>query len=235
VIREKLDPMRGTAEDVGITMRQLAAFHFPLTLATMTMILSMPMVSWALNNSPQGKTALAAWGIAMSVVFMFRSITFALPETVIALYRDDQTRDELSRFCRNVGIGCAIAILVVFFSRASFLFFVHVLDSTPLVANVASLLLLSSVLIPLVNSHASFLRGMLTYHHNTQARLWAIVASISALAAALFIGVALRVDGIVMVGVATTVQIVAETAVLRAFWARTLPPQGTETALDVVP
>ena len=100
---------------------------------------------------------------------------------------------------------------------------------------VASLLLLSSLLIPLVNSQASFLRGMLTYHHNTKARLWAIVASISALAVSLVLGVALRADGILMVGVAMTVQIFAELAVLRVFWARTLPPQGTETATDVVP
>lgn len=235
VIRERLDPMRGTPEDVGITLRQLAAFHFPLTLATMTMILSMPMVSWALNNSPQGTTALAAWGIAMSVVFMFRSITFALPETVIALYHDEHSKAELAKFCRNVGIGCALAILAAYFSGGSQLFFERVLDSKPSVATVASLLLLSSVLIPLINSHASFLRGMLTYHHNTRARLWAIVASISALAASLFIGVALRVDGIVMIGVATTVQIVAETAVLRAFWARTMLDQGTQAVADVVP
>ncbi len=234
-IKERLDPMRGTAGDEGITMRGLCEFHFPLTLATMTMILSMPMVGWALNNSPQGKTALAAWGIAMSVVFMFRSITFALPETVIALYKDDHTKAELARFCRNVGLWCAAAILVVYFSGGAQLFFERVLNSTPTVASVASFFLLSSVLIPAVNSHASFLRGLLTYHHQTKARLYAIVASITALTLSLWIGVAVRADGIVMIGVAMTVQIVAELAVLRWFWAKTMPKPDDNSQLNVVP
>ncbi len=221
-IREALDPMRGTEKDEGIPMRKLCAFHFPLSLATMTMILSMPMVGWALNNSPQGKTALAAWGIAMSVVFMFRSITFALPETVIALYKDDHTKAELARFCRNVGLACSGAILVMYFSGGAQFLFERVLDSKPTVASVAAFFLLSSVLIPAVNSHASFLRGLLTAHHHTGARLWAIVASISALVAALGIGVAVQANGILMIGVAMTVQIVAEVAVLRWFWGRTM-------------
>jgi hypothetical protein len=219
-IRERLDPMRGTDADEGISMRQLFAFHFPLTLGTMTMILSMPLVAWALNHSPQGKTALAAWGLAMSVVFMFRSITFALPETVIALHRDDHTKAELGRFCRNVGLACSGAILLMYFTGGAQFLFERVLDSKPSVASVAAFALLSSVLVPAVNAHASFLRGLLTYHHLTRARLWAIVASITALIVALVIGVAIRANGILMIGVAMTIQIVAELVVLRWFWGR---------------
>jgi hypothetical protein len=226
-IRHRLDPMRGTDADEGISMGRLCGFHFPLTLATMTMILSMPLVTWALNNSPQGKTALAAWGIAMSVVFMFRSITFALPETVIALYKDEHTKAVLLSFCRNVGLWCSAAILAVYFSGVAQHFFERVLDSKPAVASVAAFALLSSVLIPAINAHASFLRGLLTAHHNTGARLWAIVASITALTATLGIGVALRANGILMIGVGMSVQIVAELAVLRRFWGRTLPSGDT--------
>jgi hypothetical protein len=207
-------------------MRRLWAFHYPLTLATMVMVASMPMVSWALNNSPQGKTALAAWGLAMAVVFMFRSITFALPETVIALYRDASTQAELKRFCVRVGVGCALAILAMYFSGGAQLLFERVLDSKPAVAAAASYAVLVSLLVPVVNAYASYVRGLLTAHHRTGPRLLAILAAIGTLTLSLTLGVALRGHGLTVVGIATTVQVVAETAVLRWFWSRTNPDLG---------
>jgi hypothetical protein len=220
-IRERLDPMRGKPEDVGVTMRRLWAFHMPLTLATMAMVAGMPLVSWALNNSPQGKPALTAWGLAMALVFMFRSITFALPETVIALYRDAETLAKLKTFCLRVGAGCALAILAVYFSGAARAVFQRVLDSERAAADAAAYALLVSLLLPVVNSYASFVRGLLTAHHRTGPRLWAILAGMAALGTALGLGVALRGHGLTMVGLATTLQVGAETAVLSWFWART--------------
>ncbi len=225
-IREHLDPMRGTEADEAISMRRLWAFHMPLSLATMTMILSMPMLSWALNNSPQGKTALAAWGLAMSVVFMFRSITFALPETVIALYHDEATRLELGKFCVRVGLGCAAAILVMYFSGGAQYLFQNVLDSKPEVARYASFALLVSLLVPVINAQASLIRGLLTAHHRTGPRLYAILASIGALVVTLVAGVALQWDGLVVIGLGMTVQVVAELVVLARFWGRTMQVSG---------
>ena len=219
-IRRHLDPMGGTERDVGISMRQLCAFHFPLTAATMTMILSMPLVSAALARSPDSKRALAAWGLAMGVVFMFRSITFALPETVIALYQDERARVELGRFCVRVGIACFLAILVAYFSGAATWLFNAVLDSPIDVARHAAFALLVSVLVPLVNSQASLVRGLLTAHHKTGPRFYAIAAGVLALVAALVLGVAAQADGLVVIGVAMTLQVAGELAVLTVFWRR---------------
>lgn len=220
-IRENLDPMRGDPQDVGVTMKRLWAFHMPLTLSTMAMVASMPLVSWALSNSPQGKDALAAWGVAMAVVFMFRAITFALPETVIALYRDEHSLDELRRFCTRVGIGCALAILAIYFSGVAHMLFERALDTEPAVASLASLAILVSLLVPVVNARASFVRGVLTAHHRTGPRLYAILAAVGSLTLALVLGVVFKINGLVVVGVATTLQVAAELAVLTWFWART--------------
>jgi hypothetical protein len=208
-------------------LRRLWDFHYPLTLATMAMILGMPLVSAALARSPDGKTALAAWGLAMSVVFMFRSITFALPETVIALYKDAETGRELGKFCMRVGVGCAIAIVAMYFSGGAQFLFERVLDSKPEVAARASFALVVTVLIPIINARASYLRGLLTAFHRTGPRLIAILAAMGVLSLSLVAGVALKLDGLVVIGLAMTLQVSAELVVLQAFWARTIPSSGT--------
>jgi hypothetical protein len=225
-IREELDPMIGKEEDKGLTMKRLWVFHYPLSLGTMTQISGMPLVSAALARSPDGKLNLAAWGLAMSVVFLFRSITFALPETVIALYKDDQTRVELGRFCARVGLACAAAIVVMYVSGGAHYLFGEVLDSKPEVAARATFALLVSVLVPMINARASFIRGLLTAHHRTGSRLVAILAAVSALLLALVAGVILRADGLVVIGVAMSLQVAAELVVLSLFWSRTMHNAG---------
>lgn len=223
VVRWHLDPMVGTDRDTGITMNRLCRFHFPLTAATLTMIFSMPMVSWALAHSPDSKRSLAAWGLCMSVAFMFRAVTFALPETVIALYKDEHSRRELQKFCIRVGVACSLAIGVMYLSGGAQFLFQRVLDSKPGVASAASLALVLTLLIPAINGRASMFRGLLTAHHRTQPRLWAISVAIAVLAGTLILGVWRQADGILVAGLAMTLQVVAELLVLGWFWGRTIP------------
>jgi len=220
-IRRNLDPMIGTEQNKGVSLQRMWEFHYPLTLATMTMILSMPLVSAALARSPDSTRTLAAWGIAMSVVFMFRSITFALPETIIALYKDELTRAELAKFCTKTGLACSAAIVVAYYSGAADFLFHRILDSKLDVAQAASFALLVSVAVPLVNSRASLLRGLLTAHHRTTPRVVAIGLAVGALSAALALGVAMQWNGLIVIGIAMTIQVVTELVVLAAYWRNT--------------
>jgi hypothetical protein len=220
-IKRNLDPMIGTEEDKGVPLKRLWQFHMPLTLSTMTMILSMPLVLAALTRSPNSEVNLAAWGVSMSVVFMFRAVTFALPETIITLYKDDPTRSELAKFCTRVGIVCSAAIVLAYFSGAADYLFHRVLDSELDVARAASFALLVSVAVPLVNSRASLVRGLLTAHHRTKPRIVAIGLAVGALSAALALGVAMRWDGLIVIGIGMTIQVVAELVVLAAYWRNT--------------
>ncbi|HXH62157.1 MAG TPA: hypothetical protein VNI20_12460, partial [Fimbriimonadaceae bacterium] len=163
-IRRCLDPMVGTDEDKGLPMNELWHFHYPLTLATMTMILSMPLISAALARSPDSVRMLAAWGLAQGTMFLFRSVTFALPETVVALYRDTETRARLSEFCTRVGIVCGIAVLLAYFSGAANWFFRVVLDGKPEIVVLSALALLVTVLVPVVNARGALFRGLLAAH-----------------------------------------------------------------------
>ena len=40
---------------------------------------------------------------------MFRTITFALPEVVITLYKDEQTARKLRDFCIKIGLSSSLA------------------------------------------------------------------------------------------------------------------------------
>ncbi|HXH62218.1 MAG TPA: hypothetical protein VNI20_12785, partial [Fimbriimonadaceae bacterium] len=215
-----LDPMVGTDEDKGLPMNELWHFHYPLTLATMTMILSMPLISAALARSPDSVRMLAAWGLAQGTMFLFRSVTFALPETVVALYRDTETRVRLSEFCTRVGIVCGVAVLLAYFSGAANWFFLVVLDGKPEIVVLSALALLVTVLVPVVNARGALFRGLLAAHRETKIRLYAIIVAIVSLALTLSLGVSLRLDGIVVAGFGMTIQVAAELIVLSGFWKR---------------
>ncbi|MCH7905251.1 MAG: hypothetical protein IH944_11905 [Armatimonadetes bacterium] len=219
IIRKHLDPTKGQP-DGDLSLRKLSEFHFPLTAASATMILSMPLVSWALASSPNGTLMLAAYGIAMGIIFTFRSVTFALPETVIALYKNEQSRDALAKFCRNVGLICSGALLLAYFTGASDLLFLRVLNAEPDVAKLASLALLATLALPALNGIAAHKRGVLTFHHLTKPRLVAIVIAVGALFSTLLIGVSLNLNGILVAGAAMTVQHIAELSVLSVLWKR---------------
>lgn len=205
-------------EDSGTSLRQLAIFHFPLTFATMTLIFTMPMTTWALAHSPNKVLTLAAWGLSQGTIFMFRSITFALPETVITLYKGKSVEQELRRFCTSVGLICSGAVVVIYFSGVGDLFFDEALGAKESIAKLAALALFSTMFVPYVSAKAALYRGMLTLHRLTKARLVAILVAVVAMGLVFVAGVALQVDGIWLAGFAMTVQHLVEFAVLRHYW-----------------
>ncbi|MDK3156264.1 hypothetical protein QPK87_06710 [Kamptonema cortianum] len=68
-------------------MRALLKFHVPLTLSTMVMLTAPLFVSRALTSSPEPIIAMAAWQVASTLTWLFRTATFAMPEAVISLYK----------------------------------------------------------------------------------------------------------------------------------------------------
>src|SRR6185503_5327521 len=120
-------------EETGepISMKKLLGFHLPLTATTMTFMLSLPLVSAAIARSPDGIFAMAAWQVATSLAFLHRTVVFALPEPVIALYKGPHTAERLARFCGMVGIGASALIVVLWIFGLDRLFFEKVLGAEP--------------------------------------------------------------------------------------------------------
>lgn len=220
VVKKYLDPTIGQDVPDPLTLRRLFVFHSPLTLATMVMIAGMPLVAWGLAKTPDSVVMMASWQVATSLMFVFRTVTFALPETVIALYKDTASRRALAKFCTRVGAACSILVLVTWATGLDNLVFVDLMGVDPAIVPGARLAFILTGALPFVNGYASLIRGVLTAHHLTTARLVAIVVAVAGLFAILVSGVEFGWPGLLMAALAVSVSQIAEVSVLLVFWNR---------------
>ena len=220
VVRKYLDPTIGQEESEPLTLKRLFVFHSPLTLATMVMIAGMPLVAWGLAKTADSVVMLASWQVASSLIFVFRTVTFALPETVIALYKSTESRRALSKFCTRVGAVCSILLFATWATGLDRFIFVDLMGVDPAIVPGARLAFILTGALPFVNGFASHIRGVLTAHHLTTARLVAILVAVAGLFAILISGVKFGWHGILMAAMAVSVSQIAEVTVLLIFWRR---------------
>jgi hypothetical protein len=209
----------GIASALGpLTMTRLVAFHVPLTATTMVTMLSIPMVVAALSRAPAHIVAQAAWQVSITLMFLLRTAVFALPEVVIAMYRNAETAAALRKFCLSVGCAASAIGILVWLTGLDALFFERVLGAEPEVAEMARLAFIATSLIALIGGAQSYYRGLLTAHLLNGARLWSILAGAAALIGMLWLGVALQWTGVLSASAAITLAMVLELGVLASFW-----------------
>lgn len=206
-----------------MTLRRLAAFHFPLTGTTMVTMAAFPIVTYFLSRTPNATLTLASWQVATALLFLARTIVFALPEVVISLHRNAESEQQLRRFCLNVGLGASCAMAVVAAIGLDSFLFERVLDAQPEVATRAHIAFWTGALMPAIGAVQSYLRGMLTLHHRTGARLWAILAGVLVLVALLAMGIRTSLPGVAVASIATTGAMLVELGVLAGFWMMRTP------------
>lgn len=209
----------GQSDSSNLTLIQLAKFHFPLTASTMLMLTAPVLMTRALNEGPEPIIAMAAWQVASTVVWLFRTITFALPEAVIALYKPGRERF-LGLFCIKVGGGITLTMLAVHFLQFDLFVFRSLFKSEPLVADRAAIAFLWCSFLPLLNALMAYYRGVLTSHHITSARLYAIIIALAALAITLTLGLNIGILTVILAAAALTLSHLVELATLAVAWQR---------------
>jgi hypothetical protein len=207
-------------EDPPLTMRQLAAFHFPLTATTMVNLLVVPIVSAGLARTDHPVLALAGFGVAGAILFLHRAVTFCIPEVVITLYRGEATVKMLRNFSLGVGVISSSLMLLLGLSGFDRILFSWLIQAKPPIAEMAHLCYLFSAAVPLIDAAQAYVRGLLTAHHLTVSRLVAVLAAIVVLIAMIAVGVSLRWSGPVLASVAISSAMIAELAVLSFAWER---------------
>jgi progressive ankylosis protein len=220
VIRKEFLLGDGAPPETPLTMRKLFSFHMPLTMTTMVMLMGGPVVSAALARTPDSVLALASWQVAITLMFMMRTVVFALPEVVITLYRDAETARKLRAFCFRVGVVTSGILLTLALSGLDQVFFRDVLQAREETVRMAHLGFFAGALMPFIGAMQSYVRGMLTAHHLTAARLFAVLVSMACLFLALAIGLRLQITGVVMAALAITFALAAELAALVWVWRR---------------
>ena len=219
VIRQHFTQDTGPNDD-PLTMEKLMRFHLPLTATTLVMFLGNPMVNAALSRSPQPELSLAGWQVAATLMWMMRTIVYALPEVVITLQGSEQANRQLFRFCLGTGLICTSVMIFFAVTHLDQLFFVDVLETQPTIAAVAHVAFLAACPLPLIGALQSYVRGMLTSKHLTVSRLYAIQVSLVTLIVMLVIGVVLKWPGVVTAVVGMTVSQTLELLVLGFAWQR---------------
>lgn len=202
-----------------LTQALLAKFHLPLTATTMVTILSQPLISAALARSPQPILALDSFQVASSIIWLHRTVVFALPEVVITMFESGRNALQLKRFCVLVGLwNSGLMALCAITNLDSWIFRVVLGVQNEATIRSAHLCLSMSCLLPLIGALQSYLRGVLAVHHLTVSRLAAIMVGLTCMVALLGLGVILRWPGVVTASVALTVALLAELFVLAHAW-----------------
>ncbi len=215
-----LEPIEENQDDRDppLTFRKLLSFHSPLVLTTMVTLIGSPLVSTFLSKSPDPVLSLAAWQVAFSVLWLFRTITFALPEVVITLYKDDQSARKLRDFCVWIGFATSAIALFVAGSRLDIWVFTYILKASPVTANTAHLAFFAAAPLGFINAMQSYVRGMLTAHHLNVSRFAAVIVGIVALIAGLWIGLHTPWSGVLASAIAFNFALICELSVLVYFW-----------------
>jgi len=208
-----------------LSLRELWRFHWPLTGATLVMMLSSPLIAASVSRVESSVLHMASWQTALAITSMFRSITFGLSEVIIALGHDDAAHHVLRQFCARVGLGLSGLILVLWLTQADAWIFTHVLSASPEVLALARQAFLMCLAMPLLGAAIGYAKGRLTQAKLTLARLWGIVAGIGALALGLTLGVQYGWPGVVVAAVGIVMSQSAELTAYVVLWRRHLRRQ----------
>lgn len=196
------------------TTADLLRFHIPLTVSTMFMLTSMPLVTRSMNSLPDSILSMNGWQVSMTLAFLFRTMTFALPEVVIANYRERDGSGLLFRFCLTIGAGLSGAMVLMSLAEWDTAFFRYVTGADTETAHSAHQAFFASSLLPLIGALASYAKGVLTLRKVTTSRLAATIVSLLALFAALQVGIWSNWPGVLVGALAVTVSSLAELGVL---------------------
>jgi progressive ankylosis protein len=197
-----------------LTLRKLLAFHLPLSATTVVTLSATPVIAAGLARTHDAVLSMAAYQVLSTLLWLHRTVTFALPEAVITLYRDKESAAVLRRFCLGVGAWASGILLLLSVTGGDMIFFERILHAPPEVSRLAHIGFLAGGLTPLIGAAQAYIRGILTAHHLTVSRLVAVLVSMGCMVAALNLGVALQWSGVLVAAFALTAALLAELGVL---------------------
>jgi hypothetical protein len=201
------------ARNLGVW--DVVRYHAPLAATSLLTLLAQPMIGAGLARMPSPEENLAAWPVIWGIVFVFRSPTFALPETVIALIGERRLKDEVRRFCRRIGLGCSLAMLVMVATPLLRYYIFYVAGLPAHLARFVFPAVVLALAFPLFNSIHSWLRGMLMAAHSTKVIYWGMGLNLAVTAALVLAGAIIHTPGAQTAVVALIAALIAEIVFLR--------------------
>jgi hypothetical protein len=150
-----------------LSMGDVVRYHAPLAATSLLTLLAQPLIGAGLARMPYPQENLAAWPVVWGIVFMFRSPTFALQETVIALIAEKRLKGAVWKFCRRIGLACSGAMMLVVATPLAGLYIHYVAGLPEHLSRFVAPAVMVGLAFPFINSIHSWLRGLLMAAHST--------------------------------------------------------------------
>ena len=206
------------AGDEQLSVGRLWKFHAPLSISTLVMLTSTPLVGAALARVAEPVLQMAAWQVATALSFTFRIATFGLTELVITVGTTPESVRAVRRFCLGLGGLLGVSMVVIWAIGADYWFFTQVLHAPPGTSAIARTGFIAAAMFPVLGGMLGYLKGRLTSKHLTMARLYGIVANVITLLIALEIGVRSGAEGVVVAATAIGLSQIAELTAYITYW-----------------
>ncbi|MFZ5917575.1 MAG: hypothetical protein ACOYZ7_11615 [Chloroflexota bacterium] len=201
-------------ETVGepvLSMDELLRFYSPLTLTSMIMLSTAPLINFGLARAPNPIESLATWPVVNSQLLIARSFGLSLQEVVVARLDGAQALKTLQRFAVILGVVALLSLVVLAFTPLALWWQMQIAGlNTELTAFAVSALRLA-VLLPSLNVLQSWFRGILVTGKTTGAIAQATVINLAVLLVVLLLGAGHRwLPGASLAAIALTASQVIE-------------------------
>ena len=154
--------------DTVKTIGELMAFYIPLSLTSIMLLVSRPVLAFGISRSIQPLLSLAAWPVVQSLLFIFTSVALSYQEAVVAKMGESQGNEGLlRRFGLLLGLSLTGLLAIMSFSPASTVWFTSVAGLTPDLVAVARPAMMILVGMPMIVTIRSYFSGVLVSRDRT--------------------------------------------------------------------
>lgn len=176
----------------ALDRRAFLAFYAPLALTPLFLLASQPIATAAVARMPDSLPSLAAWPAVFGLVFLPRSLGFALNEVVVAQLGRPGARRPLFAFALLLAAASSILLLAIATTPLAELWFGRVAGLSAELTELASGALVFALVMPGVQAMQSWYQGVLVEANQTRAITEAVVLYLVVTCAVLAIGVELN-------------------------------------------
>lgn len=160
---------RAAPPETPLTLPPFLKFYLPLVLTGFLSLLVQPVGSAAIARMPGALASLAVWPVANGLLFMLRSVSFALNEVVVALLDRPGAYRALVRFTLLLAGGSLVLTAAVAFTPLSRVWFASISGLAPELAALAGVGFAWALLWPALDALRNLVQGIAVYLGRTSA------------------------------------------------------------------
>jgi progressive ankylosis protein len=188
VLREDVRPAPPVSP--VLTWRVFFAFYIPLALTSLISLLVQPIGSAGLSRMPDPIASLAVWPVVTGLLFLIRSLGFALNEVVVALLDERGMASYLRQFTGMLATSTTALLLLFVVTPLAGIWFGRISALPPHLAELARTGLWLTLPIPALTALQSWCQGSIVNSRRTRGITEAVVIYLFANITLLWMGVA---------------------------------------------